>query len=146
MTCRLCIFLENGRVYGYFKRNTLEAKGDWNYGTAHWVMLIGDYTKEEVKKLHPNASFINFKDLGKHRLEREKIIEQEMSLNPFTIIFTPCESRRWLAQYYSRQDIIANGDTKQEAEENLKTLYKSVYEFEADEKSGKDKINFLSHD
>lgn len=75
MFCRLCIFLEDGEVYGYFKRGTLEAKGEWNYGTAHKVELIGKYTRKEIKIMYPHASFIDFKDLGQHRLEREKIIE-----------------------------------------------------------------------
>lgn len=48
---------------------------------------------------------------------------------PFTIVFQECKSGRWLAWYQNRSDIIANGDTKQEAEDNLKTLYKSVVPF-----------------
>lgn len=75
MNCRLCIFLEDGEVYGYFKRGTLEAKLEHNYGKAHKVELIGKFSKEEIKKMYPHATFVNFKDLGKHRIEREKIIE-----------------------------------------------------------------------
>jgi len=44
-----------------------------------------------------------------------------------------CKSGRYLAYYLYRPDIIANGETKQESEDNLKSLYKSVIDFEKSE-------------
>lgn len=77
MNCRLCIFLENGKVYGYFTTNKMIGLHESNYGTYHKIELIGIYTKEEIKKMHPHASFITFDKLGKNRLERIKIIDLE---------------------------------------------------------------------
>ena len=74
-SCQLAIFMENGDVFGYFVRNTLEAKLEFNYGVAHEVKYIGKYTRSEIKIMYPHASFVNFNQLGKHRIERKKINE-----------------------------------------------------------------------
>lgn len=54
-------------------------------------------------------------------------------LPAFSIVFLECKSGRWLAYYQKRKDIIANGDTKKEAEDNLKSLYKSAMDYELHE-------------
>lgn len=52
---------------------------------------------------------------------------------PFSIVFQECKSGTWIAWYQKRSDIIANGSTKDECEENLKALYKSVIKYEKNE-------------
>lgn len=81
MTCRLCIFLENGKVYGHHTTRKMVGFYEFNYGTHHKIELIGNYTRKEIKIIYPHARFVNFKDLGLNRIEREKIIELELLSN-----------------------------------------------------------------
>jgi hypothetical protein len=80
MECNLCIFLENGHVYGYFKTTKMIGLHEFNYGEMHKVQWLGSLPKKDVKTKYPHASFIDFNKLGKNRIERKKIIEIEESL------------------------------------------------------------------
>lgn len=73
--CCLCIFMKDGNVYGYFKTNKLIGLYEYNYGDTHEIRFIGSKTKEEIKSMYPHASFIDFNQLGKNRIEKIKIIE-----------------------------------------------------------------------
>ena len=75
LNCSLCIFMGDRSVYGYFKTNKLIGLYEYNYGEAHEIRFIGNKTKEEIKSMYPHASFIDFKYLGKNRIEKIKIIE-----------------------------------------------------------------------
>lgn len=47
------------------------------------------------------------------------------------MVFKQCESGSWLAWPEDREDIMANGETKDEVAENLKQMYAVVTEYEA---------------
>lgn len=47
------------------------------------------------------------------------------------MILKQCESGRWIGWPKDREDIIANGDTKDECAFNVKETYMTVIEYEA---------------
>lgn len=49
----------------------------------------------------------------------------------FTII--QCKSGRWLAWHDERPDIIASGETKDEAYDSIKEMYTAVIQYEENE-------------
>lgn len=53
-------------------------------------------------------------------------------------ILVKCESGRFIAHYDHRTDIIASGENEREAKKNLKRMYKTVIEFEAEEEKEKE--------
>lgn len=48
-------------------------------------------------------------------------------------ILVECKSGRFLAYYEHRTDIMASGENAKDAKKNLKKMYKTVMEFEAQE-------------
>jgi predicted RNase H-like HicB family nuclease len=47
------------------------------------------------------------------------------------IVVKQCESARWLAWPKDREDIVASGETKDDAVFNIKEMYTTVIEYEA---------------
>jgi len=66
---------DDGETWGYYESRKLVPKREHNYGSLHYFLFLGFYSKEELKKLFPSISKREFSDKRINSFLKEKLDE-----------------------------------------------------------------------